>query len=152
MRTRKLKSEGSWGNWIRGSCQYYAFFIYLLVSLISLILAGNQSSDLILELGRPRSVEPGQCSITGFARRCSRWRSHWCTIWLGQFCLLFHLCEFPILLDFRSRANYYRTMRLADTFANSVHGPFEVLQSTHLDWLLCYPLGNIFYINGLRTV
>jgi hypothetical protein len=49
-------------------------------------------------------------------------------------------------------ASQLLTTRLTDTFANSVHGPLEVLQSTRMDWLLCYLLGDIFHINGMRTL
>jgi hypothetical protein len=38
-----------------------------------------------------------------------------------------------------------------DTPADSVHGPVQVLQSAHMDWLLRHPLGDMFHINGLNN-
>jgi hypothetical protein len=37
-----------------------------------------------------------------------------------------------------------------DTPASSVHGPVEVLQPAYMDWLLCYSLGDMFHVNGLK--
>jgi hypothetical protein len=37
-----------------------------------------------------------------------------------------------------------------DTLANSVHGDVEVLQSAHMDWMLCSTLGDMFHVNGLN--